>query len=329
MSPSKKPTRKSAKGGRTTSGSKAKKGATGRAKPAASSRKRKTAAGASRTGDYRTHWKAARDVDASDAARIEAFTTLGAAACDDPAVFEGIVKVVRDTTTAPRVRLAALAALQASSFSALNFAARRPAYMKLLRDVARDPEPAIRQRVLGYLAREKDGQAQRMLIEGLENPDKALVPPEKALQLLGYDIKSDAYAIARRIAKQPPNPQARREALRLLAADAKSAKLFEEIINDGKEPLELRQLSAVALQNLAPDVLQGYAKAIVLDANESPEMQATSLTALAQFGNDADLATDDSLMKRVQAIQKSKPGDAVRQSAAQFQGRYGPPDHEE
>ena len=73
--------------------------------------------------------------------------------------------------------------------------------------------PQLRQRVLGLLAREKDGFAQRKLLQGLENPEKALVPPEKALQLLSYDIHADAYPVARKIVKKPPNANAKREAL--------------------------------------------------------------------------------------------------------------------
>src|SRR5258705_13591202 len=54
-----------------------------------------------------------------------------------------------------------------------------------------------RQRVLGILMREKDGYAQTKLLEGLKNPGKSLLPPEKALQLLSYDIHAEAYSAAR------------------------------------------------------------------------------------------------------------------------------------
>ena len=73
---------------------------------------------------------------------------------------------------------------------------------------------------LGILMRDKDGFAQKKLLDGLKDPAKALVPPEKALQLLSYDVHADAYEVARDIVKKPPNDDAKREALRLLAADA-------------------------------------------------------------------------------------------------------------
>jgi hypothetical protein len=59
--------------------------------------------------------------------------------------------------------------------------------------------------VLGILAREKDGFAQQRLLEGLEDPEKALVPPEKAPQLLSYDVHAAAYPMARQIVSRPPS----------------------------------------------------------------------------------------------------------------------------
>ena len=98
-----------------------------------------------------------------------------------------------------------------------------------------DPNPELRQRVLGLLAREKDGYAQKRLLEGLENPAKALLPPEKALQLLGYDVHADAYRLARKIVDKPPSEIAKREALRLLAADTSAKPVFEKILSDKNE----------------------------------------------------------------------------------------------
>jgi hypothetical protein len=192
-----------------------------------------------------------------------------------------------------------------------------------LRAVAKDPDAELRQRALGLLAREGDGSAQRLLLTGLEDPAQALVPPEKALQLLSYDPKAEAYPIARRIVERPPNAEAKREALRLLAADAKSAKTFEKILADKSELADVRQLAATALQALAPDRLQALARSIVLDSGESPELQATSLTALSQFGDEKDLAVDETLGERVDALHDESSPDAVRQSAKQFLSRYG------
>src|SRR5918995_1826815 len=138
-------------------------------------------------------------------------------------------------------------------------------YLATLRQVAEDPDPELRQRVLGTLAREKDGYAQKKLLEGLQHPEKALIPPEKALQLLSYDVHAEAYPVARDIVNQPPNPEAKREALRLLSADASSAPVFEKLMRDKDEDRDIRQMSAAALQSIKPKLFQEQAREIVLD----------------------------------------------------------------
>jgi hypothetical protein len=77
-----------------------------------------------------------------------------------------------------------------------------------------------------------------MLIEGLQDPAKAMLPPEKALQLLSYDVHAGAFDVARRIADKPPNELARREAMRVLAADGGSADMFEKVLRNKSEPEE-------------------------------------------------------------------------------------------
>ncbi len=102
------------------------------------------------------------------------------------------------------MRLAALQALQAASFSVLAFEACRGDYIATLRQVAEDRIRSCASACSGLLTREKDGYAQKKLLEGLHDPAKALVPPEKALQLLSYDVHADAYAVARAIVQKPP-----------------------------------------------------------------------------------------------------------------------------
>lgn len=317
--------RKRAKKTAKTTKRSAKKGAT-KTSSAAATKRSKTAAKRAVAGTevvgYKAAWRVANNAKQSDDARTTALISLGSAACDDSDVFAGLIVLLRDTATSLAVRLGVLAALQAASFSTIRFAACRPTYMTALRAVAKDPAFEMRQRALGLLMREGDGRAQTMLIEGLENPAKALLPPEKALQLLAYDVKSEAYPLARRIVERPPNADAKREALRLLAADAKSTKLFERILRDKSETGDVRQISAAALQSLAPEALQTYARDMVLDHAESPELQTMSLTLLTQFG-DADALTKDArLGERVAALHSSADSHAVKQGAEQFIGKY-------
>jgi len=136
-----------------------------------------------------------------------------------------MMKVLADTDE-PVERLGAFDGPRTAAFSSL----RSPGGGRLhchLRKVATDADPELRRRALGVLSREKTDYAQTRLLQGLKDPSKALVRSEKALQLLVNNVHSDAYTVAATIADNPPNPAARREALRLLAADASSAPMFE------------------------------------------------------------------------------------------------------
>lgn len=253
--------------------------------------------------------------------RVAAMAETPLALCESDKDLQAMLDVLRDRNEPVAVRLGALQSLQAASFSVVAFESCRGDYLATLREVAEDPDPELRQRVLGILAREKDAYAQKRLIEGLEKPDEALVPPEKALQLLAYDVHAEAYAVARDIIEKPPNEDARREALRLLAADATAAPVFEKLLRDKNELAEIRQLSASALQGLRPAKLQSVARDILLDVADYDEIKTTSLTALTQFGDQEAVTSDVELRNRVDEM-TTNASPKVKQSARQFVEKY-------
>jgi hypothetical protein len=107
-----------------------------------------------------------------------------------------LLKVLRDTSEPIEVRMAALQSLGAAAFSVPDFDSVRPDYIAALREVSTDSHEQLRRRALGILMRNKDGFAQKKLLDGLKDSAKALVPPEKALQLLGNDVHAEAYSAA-------------------------------------------------------------------------------------------------------------------------------------
>jgi hypothetical protein len=254
--------------------------------------------------------------------RAKAFVEAPLAAIQSDTTLQASLKILRDRNEPIKVRLAALQSLQAASFSVLEFEPHRADYLATLRELVDDPDPELRQRVLGILAREKDGYVQEKLLEGLKDPEKALVPPEKALQLLSYDVHAEAYPVAREIVAQPPNPDAKREALRILSADASSAPVFEKLLRDKDEQREIRQISAAALQAVKPKKFQEQAREMLLDKDEYDDIQATALTALTQFGDEAAVAKDEKLMKRVDQLGNAKSA-KVKRTAKRFLTRYG------
>ena len=255
--------------------------------------------------------------------RVAAMAAAPLALIESDKDLQAMLNVLRDKNEPAEVRLAAIDSLATAAFSVTAFEPCRKDYVAALREVAQDPNADIRESALGLLAGQKDGFAQKKLLEGLQNPDKALVPPEKALQLLSYDVHTEAYSVARDIVSKPPNDNARREALRLLAADATSAPLFEKLLRDKDELREIRQIAASALHALKPEKLQEHARKILLDKSDYDDIKATSLTALAQFGDEAALGKDKALLKSVDRLTTGKTAARYKQTARRFLSRYG------
>jgi hypothetical protein len=235
---------------------------------------------------------------------------------------QAVLAILLNQQEPVQVRLAAMDTFATAAFSAVVFAPYRTDYIGALREVAQDPNPQIRESALGLLAGEKDGFAQKLLLEGLKEPKKALVPPEKALQLLSYDVHAEAYDAAREIVNNPPNEVARREALRLLAADAKSAPIFEKLLRDKKELREIRQISASALRAVSPKKFQQQAREILLDKSDFDDIKATSLTALEQFGDEETVAKDEELLKSVTRLSGQAKSAKYKKSAKQFLTKF-------
>ena len=266
---------------------------------------------------YEARWAMAIGPENSLKTRIAALTSLGWNIVESRDKMRAVLALVRDAQQQPiELRLAALAVVQSATFDSSRFTPFRPDYLSTLRVLARDADAEMRQRALGFLAREHDAHTQEALIAGLDDPGQALVPPEKALQLLSYDVHAESYRAARAIVRNPPNADARREALRLLAADAASAPTFEKLLKDKQESFEIRQLAASALNQLAPHRLQACARDITLDDGESADIKSVSLTALSHFGDAAAIGKDDALHAYADKLGQASGGSADLKRAA-------------
>src|SRR5882762_5268328 len=91
------------------------------------------------------------------AERVAALAEVPLAVCESDKNLQAMLSVLRNKDEPIEVRLATLQSLQAASFSVVAFESCRGDYIATLREVATDPDLELRQRVLGILAREKDG----------------------------------------------------------------------------------------------------------------------------------------------------------------------------
>jgi hypothetical protein len=221
------------------------------------------------------------NTDAAVDQRLSAIDAARFDATSRPEVIASLLAVLANRDDNPAVRRATLGALRENTFRVAAFRQYAPQYLSTLRGIVDDPDQQLRERVLEVLALEKDEYAQRLLVDGLEDPTVALVAPQRALQLLGYDLHAEHYRLLRDLAGRATDPPVRNTALRLLAADGESADLFARILEDRSEDVGARALSGIALNSLAPAKFSSLAEDIVLDDTDDDDLRATLLTALS------------------------------------------------
>jgi hypothetical protein len=264
-----------------------------------------------------------RDPEAEPRLLTEALAVIAVKVEDRPELVDLLLELLADQRVPTDLREEVLDVLQQISFRIVLFPAKRPNYLATLRSIVDDPDARLRRRVIGILAREKDEYVQRRLLEGLEHRSRALVPPSKAIQFLGYDLHAEQFPLLRRIVQRPPSRAAKREAVRLLAADPAASDLLAALLDDPHEHPDIRRAAAVALQALAPDQFLERARRIVLAGEEDDELRALSVSALTLFANPAELGDDTELGQRIQQLHAESGSQQVRQATATYMARHG------
>lgn len=213
--------------------------------------------------------------------RIDAIERAGPQAVRQPELMNALIELVGDPDEDVEVRRAASSMVQALSFKTVEFRSYASDYHAALRAAATDENLDLRSAALDILSLNRDPYAQQLLLEGLKTPSKAQVKPIQAVRMLGYDVHAEHYPVLREIVEKSKQPTLRREALRLLAADSSSRELMQSILTDKQEDKNTRATAAVALQSLAPKEFAEAAQAIVLDDDETSDIRATVISAIA------------------------------------------------
>jgi HEAT repeat protein len=230
-----------------------------------------------------------------------------------------LLQLLKDPAQPREVRIAALQAMQMLAFVSPLFMTKRPDFLAALRSIVDDPDTVVRQAAIEVLSLEKDEYVQRRLNEGLDDPSKALVSPEKAIQLLGQDVHAELYPRLRAIVQNPPNAAAREEAVRLMAGDPESGPLLASLMTDKAEDVKIRTLSAVSLRVLDPDGFTEQAKQIVLDNTEQDALRLTGLNGLTHFEETPSLIGADPVFEQgLQELMASSPSSELREAAARY-----------
>lgn len=234
-----------------------------------------------------------------------------------PERVQELLATLRDRDEPSTVRLAALQALAALDFLGPRFAPFRADYKQALREVATHKERKLREAALELLAIDKDPYAQKVLVDGLKAPEDAVVDDAKAIQLLGYDDHAEVVPLVREVYKRAKGA-AREEALRLLATDPQSEKLFDRLFRDKKEKRSVREISASGLQSLNPEAFEKSARKIVADESDYSDIRAVSLSALTHGREARHKRADPKLVDTVREIGKKTRSRAMRASVDRF-----------
>lgn len=268
--------------------------------------------------DHATAVGVLQDGGADAATRSAALDQLGGDVDRAPQAIAAMLGVVRDTAVPSAQRIEVLKALQQLVLRAVLFPGIRPDYLETMRGLMDDPDIKVRRLAVGILAREKDDQVQQRLTDGLEGRAPALVPAAKAVQFLGYDLHAEHFPLLRRIVESPPNQAARKEAIRLLAADPDAAGLLEAILRDRTEGSDVRRIAAVSLQGLAPDRFAEQAREIAIDATEDEQLRALCLSALSLFTDRATTDQDGAIARSVELLAGEPVSRELKQAAAGY-----------
>jgi FOG: HEAT repeat len=262
-----------------------------------------------------------RDQEEEPELRASAIRSVGRDIGNRDETINLLLELLKDKTEPREVRIAALQVLLMLAFISPLFMSKRPEFLAALRSVVEDPDTTVRQAAIEILALEKDEYVQRRLNEGLDDPSKALVSPEKAVQMLGQDVHAELYPRLREMIQNPPSPAAREEAVRLLAGDPNSKELLVNLVRDKDEDLKVRTLSAAALQSLDPVEFTDQAKQIVLDDTEDEDLRLTGLTGLTHFGDQPSLIPDLEFMKGLERLRNESTSDQLKEAIDRYLNR--------
>ena len=224
----------------------------------------------------------------------------------DPNVMQALLRVLSTPEEPDELRLAALTTLQQCSLLVAEFRPYAAEFITALRTATGSELAELREQAMDLLALNHDPYVQEMLVEGLRHPETAIVEPAKALRMLGYDVHAEHYQLLHEIVDTSRQPQLRRMALKLLAADSGAKDTFARIAADRSDDPVARSTSAVALQALAPQEFDSLAKTVVADDDDNDDVRATMLTALTHNPDEADEPTIE-VARKITASKKRSP----------------------
>lgn len=227
--------------------------------------------------------------------RIKAMNLLALHSESSEAFIGKLLGVLNDVDEPAEVRRGAMSQIRLFSLGGPAFREFRPTVTVSLRGLIRDEDQNIAKEAIDLLAYQHDEFIQRVLREGLENPDDAVATPFSAVHYLSLD-PHDHIDVFRTIAEEPGEEDVRTLAIQALASDTNSRDFLVALFRDKEASSEIREACAHALDAQDPDEFQEKSVEVLKDEEETDHRLATLLLSkltlsenLGKIGNDADL----------------------------------------
>lgn len=242
---------------------------------------------------------------------------------EDRSFIETCLSLISNTSNDPRLRQAAFKVLQTLSFSSRVFASVRVEFIAVLRALLDDPQAPLRAMAAEELAKIKDEYVQRRLLAGLKSSEKKsvnqIVPRDKAIQLLGYDIHAEHYPIVRAILQESTATESEKvEAIHVLASDTSSANLLANMMLDKTQENEVRMTSASALRAVQPEQFIKLAKNVILDETEEPGVRAVCINGMMHHLNSDAVVNDPEFHEGMSKLRKVRLLPELRKASKKY-----------
>jgi hypothetical protein len=187
-----------------------------------------------------------------------------------------------------------------------------------LRALASDPDPQIRSTAVARLALRGDANARQMLIEGIRQPQRAILPEHAALALLASHPDSAVIALAHQVLTTRPDGPARRTAARIAAAKEPGRRELTRILADSSSPTQLRVVAVQALVVYDAGALSRVTAPILAKESESDSLRVAIIEALRLRGPRPGTTDEADLERRITQLSRTAGSVAVRTAAARF-----------
>ncbi|PWT72356.1 MAG: hypothetical protein C5B59_15915 [Bacteroidetes bacterium] len=217
-----------------------------------------------------------------------------------------LINILGDEKEPALIRRGAMNALYTVSFSSPALAKNLASYKTVLRKLLASKDPELLNHAAAKLASYKDEQLQNILLEGLKDQSKAILPEEKAIQLLGLDIRAEHFPTIRKILSETHNEKIMKEAVIALSPDPQSVSAIENIFKNKKLSKDLRLTCLSALHgSLDPAALRAFLQSVILDGTEDNDIRTAALNALSLRSDFKEIIKDQKFSSALEQLKNS------------------------